>query len=176
MTGDGLADLQSRLYEAYATQHAGSGGDEAAALDYQRDIRPLLPPSAAGPVVDPGRGRGEVVRLLQADGRIPNAVSPLGRHTRNGDFTHQTSSTARSTHKLTAADGFESVLSRSSPPVAHGLASAARAAACLVISACYRIAQAAETGRLSGHIVTHNLTFAARKDVKLVSPTEKNPA
>ena len=63
-----LADLRSRLYEAYATQHAGCGGDEAAALAYRRDIRPLLPPPTAGPVIDLGGGRGDLVRLLQVDG------------------------------------------------------------------------------------------------------------
>ena len=64
----GLADLGSRLYEAYASEHAGSGGEEAAALVYRRDIRPLLPPPAADPVADIGCGRGELVRLLQIDG------------------------------------------------------------------------------------------------------------
>ena len=252
MTVDSLADLRSRLYQAYSTQHAGCGGDEAAALVYRRDIRPLLPSPAAGPVVDLGCGRGEIVRLLQADGfdaegidispeqaalaraagvarihqgdfrailaahpahyaaitatdllehltkpevlrtfddvvtalapggvfvgRVPNAVSPLGGHIRNGDFTHQTSFTARSIHQLAAAAGFASVLSRSSPPIAHGLTSAARATVWKVISACYRIALAAETGRLRGHIVTQNLTFAARKDMNLLSPVDKNPA
>lgn len=68
MTTASLADLRGRLYEAYASHHAGGGGDEAAALVYRRDIRPLLPPPAAGPVVDLGCGRGELVRLLQADG------------------------------------------------------------------------------------------------------------
>ena len=251
MTTDSLADLRSRLYEAYATQHAGCGGDEAAALVYRRDIRPLLPPPAAGPVVDLGCGRGELVRLLQADGfdaegidispeqaalaraagvarvrqgdfrailaahpahyaaitatdllehltkpevlqtfddvaaalapggvfvgRVPNAVSPLGGHIRNGDFTHQTSFTARSIRQLAAAAGFDSVLARSSPPVAHGLASAARVMVWQVVSACYRIALAAETGMLRGHIVTQNLTFAARKGVEPVNPAEKKP-
>ena len=252
MTTDSLADLRNRLYEAYATQHAGCGGDEAAALVYRRDIRPLLPPPAAGPVVDLGCGRGELVRLLQVDGfnaegidispeqaalarasgvaqvrqgdfrttlaahpahyaaitatdllehltkpevlqtfddvaealvpggvfvgRVPNAVSPLGGHIRNGDFTHQTSFTARSIRQLAATAGFDSVLARSSPPFAHGLASAGRVVVWQVVSACYRIALAAETGMLRGHIVTQNLTFAARKDIKLVSPAEKNPA
>ena len=186
MTTESLADLRSRLYEAYASQHAGCGGDEAAALVYRRDIRPLLPPPTAGPVVDIGCGRGELVRLLQADGfdaegidispeqaafaraagvarvregdfrailaahpahyaaitatdllehltkpevlqtfdevaaalapggvfvgRVPNAVSPLGGHIRNGDFTHQTSFTARSIRQLATAAGFASVL------------------------------------------------------------------
>ena len=39
--------------------------------------------------------------------RVPNAVSPLGGHIRNGDFTHQTSFTARSIRQLAAAAGFE---------------------------------------------------------------------
>jgi SAM-dependent methyltransferase len=234
-----LADLRNRLYEAYASQHCGHGNGDAAALVYRRDIRPLLPQPAAGPVVDIGCGRGELVRLLQADGfdaegidispeqaalarvagvprvlqgdfrsilgeqpghyaaitatdllehltkpevlrafdevaaalapggifvgRVPNAVSPLGGHVRDGDFTHQTSFTARSIRQLAAAAGFELVLARPSPPVAHGLASAARAMVWQVVSAWYRIALAAETGRLRGHIVTQNLTFAARK-------------
>jgi 2-polyprenyl-3-methyl-5-hydroxy-6-metoxy-1,4-benzoquinol methylase len=238
-----LADLRSRLYEAYASQHAGRGGDEAAALIYRRDIRPLLAPPAAGPVVDIGCGRGEIVRLLQADGfdaegidispeqtelartagvarvnqgdfrailaahpshygaitaidllehltkpevlqtfddvaaalaaggvfvgRVPNAVSPLGGHVRNGDFTHQTSFTARSIRQLAAAAGFDSVVTRSSSPVAHGLPSAGRVMIWHVVSAFYRIALAAETGMLRGHIVTLNLTFAARKGVDL---------
>jgi 2-polyprenyl-3-methyl-5-hydroxy-6-metoxy-1,4-benzoquinol methylase len=248
VTTAGLADLRSRLYEAYASQHVGSGGEEAAALVYRRDIRPLLPPPAAGPVVDLGCGRGDLVRLLQADGfdaegidispeqaalartagvarvrqgdfrvilaehpahyaaitatdllehltkpevlqtfdavaaaltpggvfvaRVPNAVSPLGGHIRAGDFTHQTSFTARSIRQLAAAAGFDSALARSCPPVAHGLASAARFLIWQVVSACYRIALAAETGMLRGHIVTQNLTFAAHKGAVTVKPVE----
>jgi hypothetical protein len=56
----GSADLRNRLYEAYATQRAGFGGDEALA---------------------PG---GVFV------GRVPSAIRPLSRHIRNSDFTHQT--------------------------------------------------------------------------------------
>jgi len=234
-----LDDVRSRLYEAYVSQHAGHGEDEAAALVYRRDIRPLLPPPAAGPVVDLGCWHGELVRLMQADGfdaegidispeqaalaraagvprvrqgdfrtilaerpayyaaitatdllehltkpeilqtfddvvaalapggvfvgRVPNAVSPLGGHIRNGDFTHQTSFTARSIAQLAAAAGFDSVQARPAPPVAHGVVSAGRALAWQVISTCYRVALAAETGTLRGHIVTLNLTFVARK-------------
>jgi 2-polyprenyl-3-methyl-5-hydroxy-6-metoxy-1,4-benzoquinol methylase len=252
VTADSLADLRSRLYEAYVTQHVGHGGEKAAALAYRRDIRPLLPPPAGGPVVDIGCGRGELVRLLQADGfdaegidispeqaalaraagvtrvrqgdfrailaaqpahyaaitatdllehltkpevlqtfddvaaalapggvlvgRVPNAVSPLGGHIRDGDFTHQTSFTARSIRQLAAAAGFDSVLVRSSPPVAHGLASAARVMVWQLVSTCHRIALAAETGILRGHIVTQNLTFAARKGAEPTSPAQRNPA
>ena len=248
-----LADLRGRLYESYASQHAGTGSGEAAALVYRRDIRPLLPPPAAGPVVDIGCGRGDLVRLLQVDSydaegidvspeqtalaqaagvtrvrqgdfrailaahpahyaaitatdllehftkpevlatfddvasalrpggvfvaRVPNAVSPLGGHIRDGDFTHQTSFTARSIRQLAAAAGFDVVLARSCPPVAHGLVSTARVVVWQVVSACYRFALAAETGMLRGHIVTQNLTFAARKTcVEPVNPAERSPA
>ena len=252
MTTANLADLRSRLYEAYATQHAGCGGSEAAALVYRRDIRPLLPPPAAGPVVDIGCGRGELVRLLQADGfdaegidispeqaalartagvarvrqgdfrailaahpahyaaitatdllehltkpevlqtfddvaaalvsggvfvgRVPNAVSPLGGHIRDGDFTHQTSFTARSIRQLAAAAGFDMALVRSCPPVAHGVPSAVRVIVWQAVSACHRIALAAETGTLRGHIVTQNLTFVTRKSAQPVNPADRNPA
>jgi len=248
VTSTSLADVRSRLYEAYASHHAGCGGDEATVLVYRRDIRPLLPPPTTGPVVDLGCGRGELVRLMQLDGfdaegidispeqaalaraagvarirqgdfrailaahpahfaaitatdllehltkpevlrtfdevaaalapggvfvgRVPNAVSPLGGHIQAGDFTHLTSFTARSIRQLAAAAGFDLVLARSSPPVAHGLASAARVAVWQAVSACYRIALAAETGMLRGHIVTQNLTFAARKGAVAVKPAE----
>lgn len=232
--------MRSRLYEAYVSQHAGTGDGETAARIYRRDILPLLPPPAAGPVVDIGCGRGDLVRLLQADGfdaegidispeqaalaraagvagvrcgdfrallaahpahyaavtaidllehftkpevlqtfddaaaalmpgglfvaRVPNAVSPLGGHIRAGDFTHHTSFTARSIRQLAAAAGFGEVVARSCPPAAHGLASAARVMVWQLVSAGYRLALAAETGTLRGHIVTQNLTFAARTE------------
>jgi len=234
-----LDDARDRLYQAYASQQAGPGNGEAAALIYRRDIRPQLPPPAAGPVVDIGCGSGALVRLLQEDGfdaegidispeqaalahaagiagvrrgdfrtiladqpghyaaitatdllehltkpevlaafddvvaalapggvfvaRVPNAISPLGGHIRAGDFTHQTSFTARSVRQLAAAAGFATVAAYSCPPAAHGLVSAARVLVWRVVSASYRITLAAETGQLRGHIVTQNLTFAARK-------------
>ena len=106
-------------------------------------------------------------------GRVPNAVSPLGGHIRDGDFTHETSFTARSIRQLAAATGFDTVLVRSSPPITHGLVSAARAVVWQMVSACYRIALAAETGMLHGHIVTQNLTFAARKPVAGPDPAPR---
>jgi 2-polyprenyl-3-methyl-5-hydroxy-6-metoxy-1,4-benzoquinol methylase len=64
----GRAVMRERLYEAYASQHAGRGGGDATALIYRRDIRPALPAPDAGPVIDIGCGQGELVRLLLADG------------------------------------------------------------------------------------------------------------
>jgi len=238
MTSD-LAALRDLLYRSYASQHAGRSGSAAAALIYRRDIRPLLPGPAAGPVIDIGCGQGELVRLLLADGydahgvdvspeqvalahasgldqvrrgdyrdmltglpgqpavitamdilehftkdevldafdriaralapgglfvaRVPNAVSPLGGNVRHGDFTHETSYTARSVRQLAAAAGFSSVVVTSCPPVVHGLASAARAGVWKPVSGLLKLALAAETGQLRGHVVTQNLNFVARK-------------
>ena len=49
------------------------------------------------------------------------------------------------------------------PAAAHGLMSAARVAAWKPVSGLCKIALAAETGVLRGHVVTQNLTFVARK-------------
>ena len=231
--------LRERLYEAYASQHAGSGGGDAAGLIYRRDIRPALPPPGAGPVIDIGCGQGELVRLLLADGydaegadvspeqvaiaraagldrvrladylellagrpgalaavtatdllehlakpevlqtfdavaaalrpggvfiaRVPNSVSPFGGHIRYGDFTHESWFTARSVRQLAAAAGFAAVTVLPCPPPAHGAASAARAVLWKLVSGGCKVALAAETGMLRGHVVTQNLTFVARK-------------
>ena len=93
MTTGSLADLRSRLYEAYATQHADVAGDQTAAHVYRRDIRPLLPPPTVTALAPGG--------VLVA--RVPKAVRPFGGHIRDGDFTHQTSFTARSIHQLAGA-------------------------------------------------------------------------
>jgi cyclopropane fatty-acyl-phospholipid synthase-like methyltransferase len=95
--------------------------------------------------------------------RVPNAVSPLGGHVRYGDFTHETWFTQRSVRQLAEAGGFASVMVLSCPPVAHGLVSAARVAVWKSASVLCKLALAAETGVLHGHIVTQNLSFAARK-------------
>jgi hypothetical protein len=141
VTAASLADVRSRLYEVYASQHAGHGGHGghggkgAAALVYRRDIRPLLPQ----PAVDLGYRRAAFVRLLRAS-------------------------------------SFHPILARSSPPVVHEQASAARVTVWQVVSAGYRIALAAKPGMLRGRIVTQNLTFAARRYAEPVNAAERDPA
>jgi 2-polyprenyl-3-methyl-5-hydroxy-6-metoxy-1,4-benzoquinol methylase len=109
-----------------------------------------------------------VAAALMAGGvfiaRVPNAGSPFGGHVRYGDFTHESSYTARSVRQLAAAAGFASVTVMPCPPIAHGLVSALRVALWKPISAFYQIALAAETGVMGGHIVTQNITFVAHKD------------
>lgn len=65
---DGLAALRDRLYESYASQQSGLGSAEATGVIYRRDIRPLLRPPSAGPIVDIGCGAGHLVQRLLADG------------------------------------------------------------------------------------------------------------
>ena len=96
-------------------------------------------------------------------GRVPNAASPFSGRIQFGDFTHESSFTERSIRQLAAAAGFASVSVSSCPPVAHGLVSAGRVAVWKPISGLMRLALAAETGALRGHIVTQNLNFVARK-------------
>jgi SAM-dependent methyltransferase len=95
--------------------------------------------------------------------RVPNATSPFGGHIRHGDFTHESSYTARSVRQLAAAASFDSIVVLSCPPVPHGLLSAGRVVMWKAISAGYKMVLAAETGVLRDHIVTQNLTFVARK-------------
>jgi len=95
--------------------------------------------------------------------RVPNAVSPFGGHIRYGDFTHETWFTARSLRQLALAAGLEPVVTLGCPPPVHGAASALRATAWKPISGLFKLMLAAETGAVRGHIVTQNLTFAARR-------------
>jgi 2-polyprenyl-3-methyl-5-hydroxy-6-metoxy-1,4-benzoquinol methylase len=237
-SADELTRFRSRLYEAYATEHAGIGGSSAGPAIYRRDIRPLLP-RCAGDVLDLGCGQGELVRCLLADGfpasgidvspeqvslaraaglgtvrlgdyrqelrgrpdqlaavtacdflehltkpevleafdcvatalrpggvfiaRVPNAVSPLGGYIRHGDFTHESWFSAHSIRQLAAAAGFGSVRCYPCPPLGAGLPGRLRVLAWQPVSAALKFALAAETGVRRGHIVTQNLTFAARR-------------
>jgi 2-polyprenyl-3-methyl-5-hydroxy-6-metoxy-1,4-benzoquinol methylase len=95
--------------------------------------------------------------------RVPNAASPFGGLIRYGDFTHESSYTARSVRQLAAAAGFASVTVTPCPPVAHGVVSTGRLTVWKAISGLCKVALAAETGALRGHIVTQNMMFTARK-------------
>jgi len=248
---DELARFRSRLYRAYATEHAGVGGSSAGAAIYRRDFRPLLPPADCGDVLDLGCGQGELVRCLLEDGfsaagidvspeqvnlaeaagigtvrlgdyrqelrgragqlaavtacdflehltkpevleafdcvaaalrpggvfvaRVPNAVSPLGGYTRHGDFTHESWFSEHSIRQLAMAAGFGVVQCYPCSPLGIGLAGRLRVLAWRPVSAALKFALAAETGVRRGHIVTQNLTFAARKSARSIAPDRHQP-
>ncbi len=69
-----MAEVRQRLYESYATTHAGVGGASAAPYVYRRDVRPHLPQGRGVRVLDIGCGQGELVRLLLADGYDASGV------------------------------------------------------------------------------------------------------
>jgi len=62
-----------------------------------------------------------------------------------------------------ATAGFRSLAIRPCAPVADGLLGAGRVAVWKPVSALFRLALAAETGVLRGHILTQDLIFVARK-------------
>jgi SAM-dependent methyltransferase len=95
--------------------------------------------------------------------RVPNSVSPFGGNYRYGDFTHETSFTARSLRQLGAAARFQTVDVYASPPQIHGLKSLLRSVAWRVISAVLKVALAAETGVTRGHLVTQNIVAVMTK-------------
>jgi 2-polyprenyl-3-methyl-5-hydroxy-6-metoxy-1,4-benzoquinol methylase len=94
--------------------------------------------------------------------RTPNALSPFGGLYQHGDFTHETSFTARSAAQVMRAAGFTQVAVFGCPPIAHSPASAVRRTLWAAVSAGYAVVLATETGSLRGHIVTQNMTIVAR--------------
>jgi 2-polyprenyl-3-methyl-5-hydroxy-6-metoxy-1,4-benzoquinol methylase len=105
--------------------------------------------------------------------RVPNAVSPIGGNVMFGDLTHETWFTRRSVAQLASVSGFARVQAFACPPVVHGFGSAARALLWKPISGLVKVALAAETGELRGHITTQNLTFVAHKGTLPVSPAAR---
>ena len=94
--------------------------------------------------------------------RVPNAISPFGGRIRHGDFTHESSFTPRSLAQLAYGAGFTGVDVSPCPPIAHGLMSAIRVLIWKPISGLFKLALAAETGVVRGHVVTQNMTFVTR--------------
>lgn len=95
--------------------------------------------------------------------RVPNSVSPFSGNYRFGDLTHETSFTARSLKQLGAAADFEHVQVVACPPPIHGTKSLARSLVWKFISGGMKVALAAETGALRGHLVTQNIVAVMRK-------------
>jgi 2-polyprenyl-3-methyl-5-hydroxy-6-metoxy-1,4-benzoquinol methylase len=69
-----MAAVRSRLYESYATTHAGISNAAGANIVYRRDIRPYLPRNDGATILDVGCGQGALVQLLLDDGYDASGV------------------------------------------------------------------------------------------------------
>lgn len=63
-------DMQARLYDAYASTHAGVADEAAGALAFRRDILPHLPVTRTAVVMDLGCGQGQLVKELILHGYL----------------------------------------------------------------------------------------------------------
>ena len=169
-TGD-LSTLRDRLYESYTSQHSGPGSAGATGLSYRRDIRPLLPPPSAGPVVDIGCGSGELVRCLLADGYqaagidiSPEQVSVaraagLGQ-VRQGDYRELLTERPGELAAVTATDLLEHLTKPEVLDTFDAVAAALKPGGCFVA----RVPNAVSP--LGGHIrygdFTHETWYTAR--------------
>jgi len=170
VTGD-LSTLRDRLYESYTSQHSGRGSADATGFSYRRDIRPLLPPPSAGPVVDIGCGAGLLVRCLLADGydAIGIDISPeqvsvaraagLGR-VRQGDYRELLAERSGELAAVTATDLLEHLTKPEVLDTFDAVAAALRPGGCFVA----RVPNAVSP--LGGHIrygdFTHETWYTER--------------
>jgi len=109
----------------------------------------------------------QVFRALEEEGifivRVPNATSPFGGRFRYGDLTHELSFTSGSLRQLGSLAGFSSVEFFACSPQVHGAKSLVRAIVWRTVSALMKLALAAETGAVRGHVVTQNIVAVFRK-------------
>lgn len=233
------ADSRGRLYERYASTHAGRARRQDTHLVFRRDIAPRLPADRGAAILDLGCGQGLVVDELHRLGyraargvdispeqvaaarragvrgveegdlrvvlgqsrgrldvvlaldllehlgrdelldtlelaaaalrpgglllaRVPNAASPFAGALLHGDLTHETCLTPRSARQALRLCGFTDIEVAPCQPVAHGLVSAGRRLLWAGVSGAVKLALAAETGSLRGHVVTRNMIITAR--------------
>jgi len=94
--------------------------------------------------------------------QVPNAVSPFFGNHAYGDFTHRTVYTHRSLEQIARTVGLDPVSAHPVAPPPGGVARTLRRIVWAGVSGLLKLALAAETGRLRGHLVTQNLVFVAR--------------
>ncbi len=94
--------------------------------------------------------------------QVPNAVSPFFGNYAYGDFTHRTVFTHRSLEQIARTVGLEPVAVHAVTPPRGGIVRSVRRLIWSLVSGVLKLALAAETGRLRGHVVTQNLVFVAR--------------
>lgn len=95
--------------------------------------------------------------------RTPNGASPFSGRYRYGDLTHGMAFTTSSLRQLLRTTGFRRWRFLPVSPEPHGPVSALRLAVWTVIAGAMKLALAAETGQLRGHIVTQNVMVCAER-------------
>jgi hypothetical protein len=130
-TAGGLS--RNRLYETYASHHAGCSNGAVVAPTYRRDgAFPCGQARRLGAVTATDileqltenevlKAFDQVAKALVARGvfvtRVPHAMSPFGGHLQYGDLTHQSWFRVASIRRLAATSGFSAVTVLSRPQV-----------------------------------------------------------
>ena len=92
-----------------------------------------------------------------------NADGPFAARHRYADFTHELSFTPTSMRQLLRSTGFTAIRIAPVQPIVHGPLSAARWFVWKAIRGLLILYLAAETGNVSGHVLTQNMIVTARK-------------
>lgn len=131
------------------------GGEEQWDVITAFDFLEHLDPDCVLPTLEAVRGVLNPAGIMIA--RVPNAAGPVYGRIQFGDFTHKSMFTAGSLTQLANTAGFSRAEFRECPPLVHGTKSAARRAIWSVFAGATRLAIAAESGSLRGHLVTSNI-------------------
>lgn len=94
--------------------------------------------------------------------RVPNGEGLFSGAIRYGDLTHLRAFTQRSLRQAFSLRGLETVAVTPVRPLVHGPVSAARAALWILIEAAFKLASAAESGRLDV-LLTRNVLAVGRR-------------
>lgn len=149
------AHALGRDYVSLGTASGLLGSDQAWDVITAFDFFEHLEPEEVLPTLEGVRSALCAGGVLVA--RVPNAAAPLSGRIQYGDFTHKSVFTARSLQQLANAAGFEHLTFREAPPLVHGGKSAIRRSIWSAYAATVRLALAAESGQLRGHLVTSNI-------------------
>lgn len=174
------AAVRSRLYDSYATTHAGLSGASAAAQVYHRDIRPHLPEGRVSTVLDIGCGQGELVRLLLADGYNASGVDVSPEQVALahkagvtavvlGDFIHALDARRRELDAVVATDLLEHLTKDEVLRVFDAVRGALRSGGVFIARTPNAISPF--SGRLQYGDFTHESVFTPRSVVQIASAT-----
>ncbi|MGN6291494.1 MAG: class I SAM-dependent methyltransferase [Chitinophagaceae bacterium] len=94
---------------------------------------------------------------------MPNGISPFVGHVFWGDITHEWCMTPQSAATLCSLHGFKEFEAKEHLGAGNGIKGQVRKFAWFFIRGCFRLINAAETGRRGTRIWTRNFAFKAKK-------------